>query len=131
MKKIIIIIGLVIVSCCSYAYFQYNKPTKNILEEDVHFTMTARELNTSFNSAPKASNAYLDKVFMVSGKVTLVEQSTESTILILDDSVKCEINNTNDTTTILVGSMQKIKGIFSGYDEMFNEITLSKCHILN
>ena len=127
-NKIVIIIPSMLVAILLYSIYQYNKPPKNILDSDPDITIVANNLINKFDTNQITSNDLLNKVIEVTGKITLVEKSDKNIIVILNDGVKCELKNTNKN--IKTGNHITIKGMYSGFDEMFNEISLAKCHLI-
>ncbi|PHS07560.1 MAG: hypothetical protein COA88_08535 [Kordia sp.] len=127
-KKILLIIPGIVLVAVLYATYLYNKPHKNILDSDADISYIANTLINNFNTNKITSDDLVTKIIEVSGKVTLIEKSNKSIIVILNDGVKCELKNTNNN--IKTGSHITIKGMYSGFDEMFNEISLTRCHLI-
>ena len=71
---------------------------------------------------------FLDKIVQITGVITLVESNNESKIIILDNAIKCELNNLE--VSLNKGAQVTVKGLYTGYDDMFNELSLVKCHII-
>lgn len=70
MKKLIPIVLLLIIIGGIYAYFQYNKPHRNIAEEKADYTLTANQLFDAFDqNENEANELYLDNVITVTGKI--------------------------------------------------------------
>jgi hypothetical protein len=76
-KTVKIILALVILGGAIGAfvgYKMYNKPHRDISEEEPDFSYTADELYNDYSSNEEEANAkYLDKVIQVSGEVDMVE----------------------------------------------------------
>lgn len=128
-KKIFILAAALAVMIGSYGFFQYNKPHKNIAEAQSELVIGANELISKFNENKEiASNDLLNKVVEISGTITDIEHSSEQTIIILNKGIKFGLPaNTLDITK---GEQVEIKGVFSGFDEMFNEISFAKCYLI-
>jgi len=131
-KKLVIFGGaalIAVLSSFSYGIYLYNKPAMKIENEEAVLTTTSKELVGSFSdNAEKMTAEFTGKVIQVKGKVSLVETSAESSIVILDNGVKCEFSDTS--IAFQKGQEVVVKGIFSGYDDMFNELSLLKCLIV-
>ncbi len=128
-KKIFILAAVIVVLIGFYGVFQYNKPHKNIAEASSELVIEASELISRFKeSKDVTSNNLLNKVVEISGTITDIEHSSQQTIIILNTGVKCGLPA--NTLNIAKGELVKIKGVFSGFDEMFNEISFSKCHLI-
>ncbi len=128
-KKIFITISFLTVLAVSYGAFLYHKPHKNIETVESDITANATELIAQFNTnKDQISNNLFEKVLEVSGTITHIEQSSEHTLLILDDGIKCELHTINKELS--PGNTVKLKGVYSGFDEMFNEISLIRCYLI-
>ena len=64
----------------------------------------------------------------ISGTITDIEHSSEQTIIILNKGIKFGLPA--NTLNITKGEQVEIKGVFSGFDEMFNEISFAKCYLI-
>jgi hypothetical protein len=130
-KKIIILLGFLIILTITYGVYTYNKPHKNVLDSKEDVSMTSKELIIKFSKDSETSNTlFSNKIILASGNISLVEKSKKSTILILDNGVKFEINNNLiSDKKFTIDQFIKIKGLYSGFDEMFNEISLIQCSI--
>lgn len=129
-KKILIIIGVLLISAASYAVYLYNKPHKNVLKTKAELTISSKELIRKFSkSENQISTTLIDKIIEISGTITDIEESAESIIVILDQGIKCEFDK--ETKGMTKGQSIKVKGIYSGFDEMFNEISLRRCYLIN
>lgn len=128
--KIILIIALVaVLGAIGYGYYLYNKPAKKISEENPELVVAATKLISDFSAnAEKLTTEYVGKVVQVKGKVSMIENGNESKIVIIDNGIKCEFNNLE--TTLNKDQEITVKGLFTGYDDMFNELSLAKCHIV-
>ncbi|WP_298496640.1 hypothetical protein [uncultured Algibacter sp.] len=130
MKRAIITLSVVIIATLCYARYQYNKPKQDVLSTNSDYSFSAIELIEKFNQDENVSTVFFDKIITVSGKISLIEKGTNTSILILNDGIKCEIDNSDPQQNLTEGMNIIIKGIFSGYDDMFNEIALVKCVII-
>lgn len=128
-KKIFILAAALAVMIGSYGFFQYNKPHKNIAETQSELVIGANELISKFDENKEiASNDLLNKVVEISGTITDIEHSSEQTIIIMNEGIKFGLPA--NTLNINKGDQVEIKGVFSGFDEMFNEISFAKCYLI-
>jgi len=127
-KKIVFIIPSIILVAVIYTAYLYNKPPKNIVDSNADISYAANTLINNFNTNKITSNDLVTKVIEVSGKITLIEKSAKNIIVILNDGIKCELKSTSEA--LKTGNHITIKGLYSGFDEMFNEISLTSCHLI-
>ena len=130
LKKIIVTVVIIVISIAVYGLYLYNKPAENVVVSNAEMFTTSNELVTKFDNNPSLSTTLLNKVIEVKGIITLVEKGELSSIIVLDENIKCELSNYQLKKTLETGDQVTIKGIYNGIDEMFNEIILSKCQLL-
>lgn len=129
-KKIISFIAVLILFFGLYGVYLYTKPPTDVASSDSEMSVSAEKLIGEFEVDPtQASQDLQNKIIEISGEITEIEHGENSTIIILDQGVKCELHQRSQNVSI--GQQVHIKGLLTGYDEMFNEISLLKCHILN
>lgn len=125
MKKKVILIGIVILAII--AYFGYNyvmAPPKDISKSKVDIEIKATEFAKEFSANEKiATNKYQEKVVEVKGKITSVEKNS----ITIDGKVTCGFENSIELNK---GDQVKVKGLFIGFDEMFEEVKLDKCSLI-
>jgi hypothetical protein len=126
MKKKIILILLVI--GIIGGYFGYNyvmAPPKNISESKADLTLNTKDFYAEFTSnAVNAEKKYAEKVILIEGTITEVEDEGPT----LNKTVFCKFE---DKTEFKVGDKIKVKGLFIGYDDLFEVIKLDQCSIVN
>ena len=128
-KIILLIVFIIAIGGLSYGFYMYNKPSKKVSEETPEIVISASKLINDFSSNTEKMNLeFLDKVVQITGVITLVESNNESKIIILDNAIKCELNNLE--VSLNKGAQVTVKGLYTGYDDMFNELSLVKCHII-
>ena len=125
MKKLLIIGLAAVFPCIIWGTYLYNKPHKSVLNSEPELAFLADD----FVNASKTYDDLANKIIEVAGKITLVEKNSETMVIILDNLVKCELEKLN-SNTMSIGQTLKIKGLYNGYDELFDEISLGKCHIV-
>ncbi len=123
MKKAFFLVLVVIASASFYAYYLYNKPSIDVQKATAELYFEAKDLTKN----PKIVQPHIDKIIEVKGVISEIEDSDESSIVILNGGIKCELLAKKN---IQKGQTVSIKGIYTGFDEMFNEISLKKCHLV-
>ncbi|MCF6349906.1 MAG: hypothetical protein L3J23_02600 [Flavobacteriaceae bacterium] len=122
-----IILGLILVLAIT-GYFGYNyimASPKDISKAKSDFQISAIEFAKEFAESEKtATIKYQEKVVTVNGIVT----ATENNSITIDDKITCGFENKVD---LKKGDQIKVKGLFIGFDEMFEEVKLDKCSIIN
>ncbi|KAA1243540.1 hypothetical protein [Aquimarina sp. RZ0] len=122
--------SLLILSAAVYGICLYNKPHIDILETESEMKMTAQKLMDTYTTdKTRFSNELVGMIIEISGIITTIEKGVENTIVILDNTIKCELNS--QTEKLKEGQRLKVKGIYSGFDEMFNEISMVRCYVIN
>ena len=131
MKKVKIFLGIgviIIFLIFSVVYYMYNKPAAEVKNEEAFMVISANELVEKFNTDPNTmTSKLLDKIIEVTGKVSIIEDNNGSQIIILGNGVKCEVADLN--ISLKKDQLVTIKGIYSGFDDMFNELSLTRCVI--
>lgn len=121
------IFGIVLIIAIVIGYNYVFKAHRDIATETAHSVMESQELADEFQINPAASESkYLDKTIQVSGRVSEVTASS----ITLDDKVFCVFSNVLKSD-ITPNQTIKIKGRFIGYDDLFEQIKLDQCHIIN
>lgn len=126
-KKIIIGIGIVAVCGAIVGYMMWNKPHVKV-EDMKGVTVSTEELAGDFAKDEAAANKkYLDKVIVVSGKVSEVQENQDGfQAITLSNDIQCTMREKTTTTT--AGSTVTIKGFCNGAD-LFG-VVLSDCIIV-
>lgn len=102
---------------------EHKDPTK----EAAAFTLGADQLAAEFVANKEAANTkYMDKTILVNGKITDVQLP-----IITLGKVACTLDSAHmgNASSLAVGSDVKIQGQFVGYNDLLEEIDLSKCGI--
>lgn len=128
-KKTALIIAIVFIAVSAGIYFYYGylfKEARNIESEAPDFSITAVKLLEDYNSNPKkADSLYLNKTIEITGTVT---KETDS-VITLENSVFCLFTQT--TKKQLTNTKAIVKGKCIGYDELFQEVKLDQCTLIN
>ncbi|MCP2025314.1 hypothetical protein L1276_000454 [Flavobacterium sp. HSC-32F16] len=128
-KKTALIIAIVFIAVSAGIYFYYGylfKEARNIESEAPDFSITAVKLLEDYNSNPKtADSLYLNKTIEITGTVT---KETDS-VITLENTVFCLL--TQKIKTSLINTKVTVKGKCIGYDELFEEVKLDQCTVIN
>ncbi len=137
-RKILVAIVLVIVVGLVYSVYMYNKPHRNINEEEASFSMSADELYVQFEgNVDEASAKYADKVVTLAGKVASINKNTNGEYFVIMKGSNLNINFAMDPTAKFtdedfpVDQTVKIKGLFVGFDDLLYEVQFKKCSLVN
>ena len=124
---VFIIIGLLIAAGLGYVYYLWNKPARDVADEEA-IKITAVAIFDSFTNNEQAANRlYLNKAIEVTGKVTSVQkkQAGKAVVFLQSDDPVYGVNCTfkKDPGTIDNNSIITFKGICTGYlsDVIINE----------
>ena len=117
--RIAALILLVIAVIVLIAYYQYNRPHRNVDDEKA-IALAAAELYQAFDAdETKANQLYLDKVVEVKGAVDQISSNQEGkTVVVLRSEnpmagIACTLRSTSPD--VHIGDVVTIKGICTGY----------------
>lgn len=123
MKKLLSLLVFVTIS----GFFAYNyvmAAPKNVTSTSADITINASILSKDFVASEiVATEKYAEKIIAISGLITAVDDKS----ITLDDKVNCVFK---DAVSVKKGDFIKIKGLFIGYDEMFEEIKIDQCSFI-
>ena len=125
---------LVFVLAVCTIYFVYNKPHRNILEEKARYSLSVTEMNEEFlTDEDSAYKKYFDQIVELSGTATSITEKGKGGYDIVLESQGSIANGELVQDDIHIADLmnQKValKGLFIGYDNLLEEIKLSKCSI--
>lgn len=131
-RIVLIVLGLVILVAVSYGLYVWNKPARDVTDEE-SIKITAVAIFDSFsNNEQSANKHFLNKAIEVTGKVTSVQknQAGKTVVYLQSDDPVFGVNCTfrDDPGTIEASSVITFKGICTGYleDVVLNEGVLVK-----
>lgn len=130
MKKkllILLVVGAV-VGGAVYLYTFY-KPHRNVQGEKSAFTLSSANLIGEFQTdQTAATEKYIDKVIEIAGTVTDVNASNAT----LDGSVYCSFLEGELSKVVEIGQGKTVtlKGRVIGFDELFGEVRLDQCAVI-
>jgi hypothetical protein len=124
MKKKLIYLALLLLVIAYFGYNYVMAPPKDIASSKSDFKISATNFASEFTESEKIATAkFQEKVITVKGEVTSIENNSVT----LDGKVTCGFENKTD---LKKGDQVKIKGLFIGFDEMFEEVKLDKCSVI-
>lgn len=127
MKKIIIVIGLVLI-CVFFGYNYIYQEHRNIYSEDVQSSILANTILKEFKANSSiAEEVYLNKTIEIKGMVTEVANKD----ITVDNAVFCNFSKNSETKRIRAKRMITIKGRCIGYDDLLELVKLDQCTIKN
>ncbi len=128
-RKTAIVTAVLLIMISAGIYFYYGflfKEARNIESETPDYTITAVKLLEDYNTNPKkADSLYLNKTIEIVGRVT---KETDS-VITLENTVFCLF--TQKLKNKSANTITRVKGKCIGYDELFQEVKLDQCTLLN
>jgi uncharacterized protein YpmB len=140
LRIILIIIAALILAGAYAGYRLYNMPYADMKTAQADFTLSANDLLDDFTFDEAAANQkYYEKVVQVNGKVVAIEKGDQGryTLVLYDatSGIRCLLNDQaseeTDTSEIKPGVMVTVKGNYAGYDDLFSNVLLNRCIVLN
>ena len=117
------VIGLLL-SIITLYFFMYQSHL-DIASENAVFETSVSELSQSFINNPDFSTAtYADQTISIFGNVTALDLKQNS--ITLDDKLIALLTK-EEIKKVKNGDLIKVKGIFIGYDELFEELRMDQC----
>ncbi|MEL6305693.1 MAG: hypothetical protein AAFQ20_13000, partial [Bacteroidota bacterium] len=112
--KYIIVATTIVAAALAYFGYQYMFPEqRNILEEEVAFTLPPESLNEAFQAETQGLD-YIDQVVQTTGKVT----EFDSGWIVLDNHIQANLLPSNLDAPLSKDMEITIKGRCVGYDEL-------------
>lgn len=140
-KKLLIILLLILLAGVSiYAYMEYNRKVKSLVNTAPDFEIRDTLLIAEFISTEEQSNKkYSGKVILVTGNVTSLDTSSGQITISLGgngnpSSVKCRLDSTQPAIITGIGSVISLKGLFIGFNKdtlIGSDVLLNKCVIVH
>ena len=109
-------------------FFVYNKPHKDFSSAQADMTIDATKLYEHYqNDLSDANLKFLDKVLLVNGIVT----ELNSNLVIVGGNVVCALDSSYVLDTdIILDAKISVKGRCIGYDDLFGEVRIDHCFII-
>lgn len=131
-RIVLIILAVGAIIAAAAVYYVYNKPHRDISKEKVDYELSAGEFAAEFDvDADTAHQKYDTKVVKVTGHIEDVSLTHDNRVqLLLKGGIKAALKDStigpenfrnNDEVTM--------KCLYTGYDDLFNEITLKDCDL--
>lgn len=112
-----------------YAINEYKRGPKEITVTSPSIYKDALAFQAEFKEGTTAFTKYADSVVELSGRASSINKEEKITIT-LDGVVRCELSSDTLATSLKEGSEIRIKGVFGGYDDLFEEVLLVRCIVL-
>ncbi|WP_338378311.1 hypothetical protein [uncultured Flavobacterium sp.] len=126
MKKKVILFFLLICVVSFGVYSYLYKAHRNISDEKASYTFKTNQLIEEYSRDENSANSkYLDKVIVVSGKITQVNIAEKS--ITLDEKLSGLV--IDDLSNLKVDDSITIKGRFLGYDELLEEVKMDQINL--
>ncbi|MEM8763819.1 MAG: hypothetical protein AAGD88_08400 [Bacteroidota bacterium] len=124
--KYIIAATTIIAATLAYFGYQYMFPEqRNILEEEVAFTLAPESLNEAFQAETQGLD-YIDQVVQTTGKVT----EFDSGWIVLDNHIQANLLPSNIDAPLSKDMVITIKGRCVGYDELLELVKVDQATII-
>ena len=124
-KNLLVVLVTSLVLFIGLYLYIFHKPHRDFVAEPATYSLTAQDLLLDFQFDELESNKkYLNKVLQINGVVSSIEDGSP----VINESVFCSFE-----THIEMREGQKVivKGRCTGYDDLFYQVTLERCIILN
>jgi len=126
MKRIGLAVLAVLLIASVVALYMWNKPHRDVANEEAAFTMASADLADAFAANRSlADSMYLEQAILVSGVISSIEGDSVPTIIL--PGVVCTMQASEKNTIPEVGTSVKIKGRCVAYDDLFGEVKLDHC----
>ena len=109
-------------------FFTYNKPHKDFSAAQTDITLEAAKLYEHYqNDLSDANLKFLDKVLLVNGPVT----ELNSNLVIIGGNIVCSLDSSYVLDTgFKLNDKISVKGRCIGYDDLFGEVRIDHCFIM-
>lgn len=125
---------LIVVLVMSTIYFVYNKPHRNVLDEQATYVLSVMEMNDEFQADENAAyKKYFNQIVELSGIAVSISEKTKGRYDIVLESQGSIANGELVQNEVNIADFMNnevaLKGLFIGYDNLLEEIKLSECSI--
>ena len=120
---------LLIILLATAVYFVWNKPHKDYSTMKTDITINSLNFINEFKAnSTLATENYLNQIILVNGNIT--DKLTKS--VVLDNGIVCTLDSSSlkALRLIQINNEVSIKGRFVGFDDLFEEIRLDHCFIM-
>lgn len=128
MKKVILIVlVLAVLGGIGTYFYVFHKPHRDLANEEAAITEQANILADKFREDAQSANAsYLDQVVEISGIAAEVHPDH----ILLEGGVYCTLSEDSQNPTVDPGSEILVKGRVVGYDDLFEEVKMDFCQVV-
>lgn len=109
----------ILIGCIAIYKYMYQKP-RDIAQEHVDFDISPQLLNENMSDPQKATN-YIDKVVLIKGTITAIEQNS----VIFDNAIQINFNAEN-LNSFSIQDQIEIKGRCVGYDDLLELVKIDQ-----
>ncbi|KAB1063348.1 OB-fold protein [Salibacter halophilus] len=123
MKKILFALVIAVLVVAAYGIYQWNKPHRDVQGEETKLILSSDSLQMLYGQNPDSANKmFLDQAVVVKGEVQSIEGDSTTTVLLPGAACSMEV----DKLSVKKGDKVKIKGICTGYDDLFQEVRIDR-----
>ncbi len=128
MKKVVLIIlAIAVVGGIGAYFYVFHKPHRDLANEEAALSEEASILVAEFReNAESANTVYLDQVLAVRGVAAEVHPDH----ILLEGGVYCTFAEDAQNPSVDSGSEVTIKGRVVGYDDLFEEVKMDFCQVI-
>lgn len=134
-QKVFAVIALLALAAGSYGWHLYTKKPADIRKMTADFSISASRLVSDFKQdEARAVERYVDKILIVSGRITDIERGMEQITIALDAGdplhyVTCNFysDEINSIHNLVPGNTIKVKGSCTG---ILTDVVLNKCSLV-
>lgn len=128
MKKVILIsLILITTAVMTFSLYQYFRPPRNIKNVEPQFSISPNDLKRQLAGDAEIMKKFGNSVIVIEGQISSIVKTNTTTVLV-DSAVRCELDK-NSNVNMKEGKI-RIKGILGGYDDLFEQVLLVKCEIV-
>lgn len=127
MKKKILILTAILVVSGLVAYNYLYQSHRDIANETVSYSESAKSVFDSFQKSDSTANAkYLDQTIEIYGKITNLDLPNKT--ITVDEKVLARCTN-GIPSTLKLQDFIALKGRVVGYDDLLEEVQMDQCTI--
>lgn len=127
MKKLILISLVLITAVMAFSLYQYFRPPRSIKNVEPQISISPNDLKRQLAGDVEIMKKFGNSVIVIEGQISSIVKTNTTTVLV-DSAVRCELDK-NSNVNMKEGKI-RIKGILGGYDDLFEQVLLVKCEIV-
>ncbi len=113
-------------------FYYVNRPAPSVEAQAPDFELTLSQIFEDLESKPDTTlKKLIDKVVLIEGFYNSQSGDKEPVLIIHDEQgrlANCSLDGALESV-FEKGEKIRVKGVFIGFDELFGEVQLNKCHI--